>query len=180
MKRTVLMILPLFWSGLVWAQSKSIKHVPQKNSGEANFVYVEDGGKFVETNDYVITVPGKNDIFQVVEVQPKFPGGMEALIKYIKDNVRYPAICKEQKIQGRVIVQFVVNPDSTISDVQVIKPVNPHLDKEAVRVVKAMPKWEPGKQRGEAVKVRFTLPVTFRLPKEETATADSLAASTNK
>ena len=111
-----------------------------------------------------VTEPDENSIFQVVETQPEFPGGMAELMKYLQKNLSYPKVCKEQGLQGRVIVQFVVNTDSTISDVNVIKPVNPYLDQEAVRVVKAMPKWNPGKQRGEPVRVRFTLPVTFRLP----------------
>ena len=113
-----------------------------------------------------VTEPDENGIFQVVETEPEFPGGMAELMKYLEKNLRYPQICKEQGVQGRVIVQFVVNTDSTITDVNVIKPVNPHLDEEAVRVVKAMPKWNPGKQRGEPVRVRFFLPVTFRLPKD--------------
>ena len=113
-----------------------------------------------------VTEPDENGIFQVVEQQPEFPGGMAELMKYLQKNLRYPQICKEQRVQGRVILQFVVNADSTITDVNVIKSVNPHLDEEAVRVVKAMPKWNPGKQRGEPVRVRFTLPVTFRLPKD--------------
>ena len=113
-----------------------------------------------------VTEPDENSIFQVVELLPEFPGGMAELMKYLQKNLRYPQICKEQGVQGRVIVQFVVNTDSTITDVNVIKSVNPHLDEEAVRVVKAMPKWNPGKQRGELVRVRFTLPVTFRLPKD--------------
>lgn len=110
--------------------------------------------------------PDENSIFQVVEIEPEFPGGMAELMKYLEKNLRYPQICKEQGVQGRVIVQFVVNTDSTITDVNVIKSVNPHLDEEAVRVVKAMPKWNPGKQRGEPVRVRLFLPVTFRLPKD--------------
>ena len=113
-----------------------------------------------------VTEPDENGIFQVVETEPEFPGGIAELMKYLEKNLRYPQICKEQGVQGRVIVQFVVNTDSTITDVDVIKPVNPHLDEEAVRVVKAMPKWNPGKQRGEPVRVRFFLPVTFRLPKD--------------
>ena len=113
-----------------------------------------------------VTEPDENSIFQVVELLPEFPGGMAELMKYLQKNLRYPQICKEQGVQGRVFVQFVVNTDSTITDVNVIKSVNPHLDEEAVRVVKAMPKWNPGKQRGELVRVRFTLPVTFRLPKD--------------
>ena len=124
-----------------------------------------------------VTEPDENSIFQVVETQPEFPGGMAELMKYLQKNLSYPQICKEQGLQGRVIVQFVVNTDSTISDVNVIKPVNPHFDKEALRVVKAMPKWKPGMQRGEPVRVRFTLPVTFRLP-EDTVKVD--AVSVNK
>ena len=96
-------------------------------------------------------------------------------MKYLQKNIRYPQICKEQRVQGRVIVQFVVNADSTITDVNVVKPVNPYLDQEALRVVKAMPKWNPGKQRGEPVRVRFTLPVTFRLP-ADTVKVDAVSA----
>ena len=124
-----------------------------------------------------VTGPDENGIFQVVETEPEFPGGMAELMKYLEKNLRYPQICKEQGVQGRVIVQFVVNTDSTITDVNVIKSVNPHLDEEAVRVVKAMPKWNPGKQRGEPVRVRLFLPVTFRLPKD-TVKVDTV--STNK
>ena len=122
-----------------------------------------------------VTEPDENSIFQVVETQPEFPGGMAELMKYLQKNIRYPQICKEQRVQGRVIVQFVVNADSTITDVNVIKPVNPYLDQEALRVVKAMPKWNPGKQRGEPVRVRFTLPVTFRLP-ADTVKVDAVSA----
>ena len=119
--------------------------------------------------------PDENAIFQVVETQPEFPGGMAELMKYLQKNTRYPKVCKEQGLQGRVIVQFVVNTDSTISDVKVVKPVNPHFDQEALRVVKAMPKWKPGTQRGKPVRVRFTLPVTFRLP-EDTVKVDAVSA----
>ena len=122
-----------------------------------------------------VTEPDENSIFQVVEIQPEFPGGMAELMKYLQKNIRYPQICKEQRVQGRVIVQFVVNADSTITDVNVVKPVNPYLDQEALRVVKAMPKWKPGKQRGEPVRVRFTLPVTFRLP-ADTVKVDAVSA----
>ena len=99
----------------------------------------------------------------VVEKQPEFPGGMKALMQYLQRSIRYPAICQQQGIQGRVIVQFVVEVDGSITDVQVLKRINPHLDKEAVRVISNMPKWTPAMQRGENVRVRFTLPVSFRL-----------------
>lgn len=136
---------------------------------------VENQPMCVEILEVFEPKPDENAIFQVVETQPEFPGGMAELMKYLQKNTRYPKVCKEQGLQGRVIVQFVVNTDSTISDVKVVKPVNPHFDEEALRVVKAMPKWNPGKQRGEPVRVRFTLPVTFRLP-EDTVKVDAVSA----
>ena len=134
---------------------------------ETTIVSADDQADFVEITDdvpIVVEEPEREEeIFQVVENQPEFPGGVGELMKYLQKNIKYPTICQEQGIQGRVIVQFVVNSDGSIVDAQVIKPVNPHLDKEAVRVVNAMPKWKPGEQRGKKVRVRFTLPVTFRL-----------------
>ena len=134
---------------------------------ETTIVSAEDQAEFVEITDdvpIVVEEPEKEEeIFQVVEQQPEFPGGMQALMEYLRKNMRYPTICQEQGIQGRVIVQFVVNSDGSIVDPQVVKPVNPYLDKEALRVVSTMPKWTPGEQRGKKVRVRFTLPVTFRL-----------------
>ena len=109
----------------------------------------------------------EEDCFVDFSDDPRFPGGMEALVKFVKDSIRYPVFCLEQGIQGRVIVQFVVNPDSTLSEIHVVKSVYPHLDNEAVRLIKSMPKWIPGRQRGTPVQVRFTMPVNFRLPKEE-------------
>jgi len=102
-------------------------------------------------------------IFQVVEEMPHFPGGEEALMKWLSENIRYPVIAQENGIQGRVICQFVVNSDGSIVDIQVVRGVHPSLDEEAVRVIKSMPKWIPGKQRGKPVRVRFTLPINFRL-----------------
>lgn len=134
---------------------------------ETTIVSTEDQAEFVEITDdvpIVVEEPEKEEeIFQVVENQPEFPGGMVELMKYLQKNIKYPPVCQDQGIQGRVIVQFVVNSDGSIVDAQVVKPVNPHLDKEAIRVVNAMPKWKPGEQRGKKVRVRFTLPVTFRL-----------------
>lgn len=92
-----------------------------------------------------------------------FPGGIGELMKYLQQNIKYPKECREKGIQGRVIVQFVVNTDGSIVDLNVIKPINPELDKEVIRVVSEMPKWIPGRQRGKPVRVRFTLPVTFKL-----------------
>ena len=102
-------------------------------------------------------------IFEVVEQQPSFPGGQGALMSYLNSHINYPAVAQENGVQGRVIVQFVVEPDGSISQVKVARGVDPSLDKEAARVVNGMPKWIPGKQNGQAVRVRFTLPVQFRL-----------------
>lgn len=104
-----------------------------------------------------------DEIFQVVEDQPEFPGGMEALMKHLSKEIKYPKEAQDKGTQGRVIVQFVVRKDGSITDAKVMKPVDPLLDAEALRVVSEMPNWIPGKQRGEAVNVRFTLPVMFKL-----------------
>lgn len=105
----------------------------------------------------------EGEVFEVVEQNPSFPGGMDALTKWLGKNLKYPASAQDNGIQGRVLVQFVVNKDGSIVDPKILRSVDPALDKEALRVVSAMPKWQPGKQRGKTVRVRFTLPVTFRL-----------------
>lgn len=102
-------------------------------------------------------------VFVIVEDMPEYPGGNQALMKYLGESIKYPIIAQENGIQGRVICQFVVNKDGSIVDVEVVRSVDPSLDKEAVRVVKAMPKWKPGQQRGKPVRVKYTLPVVFRL-----------------
>jgi len=103
-------------------------------------------------------------VFVVVETMPEFPGGQQALFKYLSENVKYPVIAQENGIQGRVICQFVVNKDGKIVDVEVVRSGgDPSLDKEAIRVIKSMPPWKPGKQRGKAVRVKYTVPVNFRL-----------------
>ena len=105
----------------------------------------------------------ENKVFDVVEQMPSFPGGMGALMSWLSQNIKYPVIAAENGVQGRVIVQFVVEKDGSITDVKVAKSVDPSLDKEAARVVSAMPKWTPGKQNGSAVRVKYTVPVTFKL-----------------
>ena len=103
-------------------------------------------------------------IFMVVETMPEFPGGQQALFKFLGENVKYPVIAQENGIQGRVICQFVVNKDGSIVDVVVVRSSGePSLDKEALRVINSMPKWKPGKQRGKPVRVKYTVPVNFRL-----------------
>lgn len=105
----------------------------------------------------------ENKVFDVVEENPSFPGGQAALMQWLNANIKYPVIAAENGIEGRVIVQFVVSKTGSISDVRVVRGVDPSLDKEAVRVVSNMPNWTPGRQNGTTVNVRFTLPVTFRL-----------------
>lgn len=102
-------------------------------------------------------------VFQVVEQMPEFPGGMEALMKYLSKNIKYPSIALDNGIQGRVLVSFTVNKDGSIVDPEIMKSVDPSLDKEAIRVISTMPKWNPGKQRGKAVRVKYTVPVAFRI-----------------
>ena len=94
---------------------------------------------------------------------PEFPGGQAELMSYIAKSIKYPVVAQENGIQGRVTCTFVVNKDGTIVDAQVVRGIDPALDKEALRVINSMPKWKPGKQRGKPVRVKFTLPVTFRL-----------------
>ncbi len=104
-----------------------------------------------------------NKVFDIVEQQPLFPGGPAALMKYLSENTKYPVVAQENGVQGRVTVQFVVEKDGSISDVHVLRGVDPSLDKEAVRVVKSMPRWTPGKQNGITVRVNYRVPVLFRL-----------------
>ena len=102
-------------------------------------------------------------VFDVVEQMPQYKGGDQALMDYLNKSIKYPVIAEENGIQGRVVCTFVVERDGSITDVKVVRSVDPSLDKEAVRVLKAMPKWIPGKQNGSAVRVKFTVPVTFKL-----------------
>lgn len=109
------------------------------------------------------TVSDKEKVYQVVEQQPSFPGGREELFKYLAYNVKYPIDAAENKIEGRVLVTFVVEHDGSISNVNVANSVYPSLDKESIRVVSGMPKWIPGKANGKTVRVKYTIPITFRL-----------------
>ncbi len=122
----------------------------------------EENGADIADLKQVVTQaePEPEKVFDMVE---QMPAGMQELMVYLGKNIKYPTIAQENGTQGRVIIQFVVERDGTISDVRVARGVDPYLDKEAVRVVKSMPKWIPGKQNGKAVRVKFTVPVMFRL-----------------
>lgn len=114
-------------------------------------------------DDNIVKRPGRDDVFTISEVAPTYPGGEKEMMKYLKKNIKYPNEAKEKGIKGTVFVEFVVEKNGTVDDVLVKKGVNPLLDKEAVRVVNSMPKWSPGKQNGNLVAVRYTLPVKFDL-----------------
>ena len=135
---------------------------------ESDLVSIEEMGDVIEVSDnanlVVEEVVEEETVFQVVEVQPEFPGGMKALMKYLQENIRYPSISRDNNSQGRALIRFVVRTDGSIDGAEVMKSSGDiYLDKEAVRVVSSMPKWSPGRQQGKAVSVYFVLPVVFRL-----------------
>ena len=105
----------------------------------------------------------EQEIFQIVEEMPAYPGGDQKLMEYVAKNIKYPQIARETGIQGRVFVGFVVEPDGSVSNVKVLRGIGGGCDEEAMRVVKSMPRWKPGKQRGKAVRVSYMLPVNFKL-----------------
>lgn len=126
----------------------------------------EENGKDIADLKQIVTqaAPEEQDkVFEVVEQMPTYPGGQDALFEYLSKHIKYPVIAEENGIQGRVIVTFVVEKDGSITDINVVKSVDPSLDKEAKRVIGSMPHWIPGKQNGSSVRVKFTVPVTFRL-----------------
>ena len=136
--------------------------------GFANVIGNDEYGEVLKAKEALVTEPVKpkeeeNKVFDVVEQMPSFPGGMAALMAYLQKAIKYPPVAEENGIQGRVICTFVVERDGSVTDVRIAKSVDPSLDKEAQRVVSAMPKWIPGKQNGQSVRVKYTLPVTFRL-----------------
>jgi TonB family protein len=134
----------------------------------ANSVYAQKNEPAKTTTspqDTTKKIGQTNEIFVVVEKQPEFPGGQEALMKYISENIHYPIEAQKKGIQGTVICNFIVRKDGSITDAEVVRGVDPLLDEEAIRLINSMPKWQPGTQRGKVVDVRFTLPIIFRLQK---------------
>jgi len=129
----------------------------------------EDDASQAQVDTYVAPVEeeeeevDENFVFVTVEKMPEFPGGEAALLKWIADHINYPTIAAENGIQGRVSCTFTVNADGSVTDVQVIRPRDPNLDKEAIRVLKQLPKFKPGEQRGKPVRVKYSIPVNFRL-----------------
>ena len=105
----------------------------------------------------------KGDVFMVVEEMPEYPGGLDGLKDFIVENVKYPEQAKKNKVEGKVFVSFVIDEQGNVTNAKVVRAVDPELDKEALRVVNKMEKWTPGKQKGENVKVQYTLPIQFAL-----------------
>ncbi|WP_455592072.1 energy transducer TonB [Bacteroides sp.] len=134
---------------------------------ETAIASTEETGQKVEVKYVPVQVveeePEEQTIFEIVENMPEFPGGMAQCLQFLAKNIKYPTIAQENGTQGRVIIQFVVNKDGSIVDPKVVRSVDPYLDKEALRVIMTMPKWKPGMQRGKPVRVKFTVPVMFRL-----------------
>ena len=122
-----------------------------------------DGQDIADFKDFVAPEVEEEEVYIIVEQMPGFPGGEEALLKYISDHMEYPTMAIERGIEGRVTVRFVVNKDGYVENVEVIRGVHELLDKEAVRVIKSLPRWNPGKQNGVAVAVYYNVPVNFTL-----------------
>ena len=121
-------------------------------------------GKIDEIQQHQVEIkPNEKGIYNIVEEAASFPGGMANCLKFLSENVKYPEDCKKEGIQGRVIAQFIIDKDGSVIDVKIVRGVHPSLDKEAIRMIEAMPKWTPGKVKGEPVKCQYTLPVAFKI-----------------
>jgi TonB family protein len=114
-------------------------------------------------DDGFFLFPKNKKVYTLAETMPQFPGGMEAMMEFVKNNVKYPVDAIGKKIQGRVVVSLVVKKDGSIDNVKLVRSIYPSLDEEAIRVIKMMPKWIPGTQKGKAVNVKYCVPVSFRL-----------------
>lgn len=161
----------------VVAPEPEIATLPELPAEEIQKITAPQDKKIKEVSETQSKSVPDSIVFQVVEEMPDFPGGMQALMEYLSKNVKYPAEAHSAGIQGRVIVSFTVKKDGSIADTKIVRSVAPSLDKEAERVISTMPKWKPGKQRGEVVNVRFTVPVMFRLTGPETPKAEEIKQS---
>ena len=161
----------------VVAPEPEIATLPELPAEEIQKITAPQDKKVKEASEIHSKSVPDSIVFQVVEEMPDFPGGMQALMEYLSKNVKYPVEAHSAGIQGRVIVSFTVKKDGSIADTKISRSVAPSLDKEAERVISAMPKWKPGKQRGEVVNVRFTVPVVFRLTGPATPKAEEIKQS---
>lgn len=161
----VLLIALIGGTDGVFAQTKSLDGVIGDGIEENIFPKLEESDRVTPPQD--VKKDKERVVYTVAEVMPEFPGGMAAMMKFLGDSINYPIEAKEKKIQGRVVITFVVREDGVVVDPEIVRGVEDSLDKEALRVVSAMPKWVPGKQDGKAVNVKYTLPITFRIPEEQ-------------
>ena len=157
-ENTTEMVLKARLAGLAIRVVEEVKEenelIPVDQQAVDNFADTE--AAFVEENE--------DKVYDASEVAPQFPGGMKNLMDYLKNNLKYPRISRDHGSQGRALVKFVVNTDGTLQDIEVFKSTgDTYLDQEAVRLVKLMPRWTPGRQLGKAVRVKFVLPINFRL-----------------
>ena len=155
-----LLFVPLAFA-LVFMNSCKRKPKVQKQEMEGTRVVVK--AESAEDTAQFKNAESTEKMYVVVEQMPAFPGGDAALMKYLSENIKYPKAAEKAGEQGRVVVNFIVEKDGAISNVNVVRSVTPTLDAEAVRVIKAMPKWVPGKQDGQFVRVKYNVPVSFRL-----------------
>lgn len=158
MKSKYLMFIPVTALLILFSNCTNTateKETEQKEAVDAIFLPVE-----VRTDS--LNAAG-NEVLDIAETMPEFKGGVNALLKYLSNNIKYPKTAEKAGIQGRVVVQFVVDKDGSIEDTKVVSSVDPELDKEALRVVNAMPNWKPGRQDGKPVRVKYTVPIMFRL-----------------
>lgn len=144
-------------------QSTTAAGLVNEDRGTDDIVNAKIHEEVVVVEEKPVEKHDDNKVFDSVEQDPQFPGGQEALLKWISNNIRYPSVAQENGIQGKVTVQFVVTKTGSIGQVKVVRGKDPDLDKEAVRVVKSLPKFTPGKMNGHPVNVWYTLPITFRL-----------------
>ena len=158
----------------VWLNAETSLRYPVEFVGNERKVYLE-GEITTKTQEVVVVGYGGGEeasdevpVFQVVEEMPEFPGGMGECLKFLGKNIKYPVEAQKAGVQGKVIVQFVVEKDGNIANPKVVRSIDPDLDGEAIRVISIMPKWKPGMQKGQPVRVKYTVPVTFRLDGKDT------------
>ena len=173
-RETQKFVAPVIKKDELVKESNQMKQMDQLDAKIAVGTETHEGAKdrTIEAvrNDIAVATPPPapkeevtQKVFDVVEVMPSFPGGQAALLQYLNSHVKYPVVAQENGIQGRVTISFVVQRDVSITEVKVSRSVDPSLDKEAALVVSSMPRWTPGKQNGSAVRVKFNVPVVFRL-----------------
>lgn len=162
--RVLLMLPALAFSVIMSSASKLEVSDPENQDVNKVSIAYESGEKATGEVTWTVTEPKpEEEEFMVVEEMPEFPGGSEAMLEFLRSNVTYPKTCIENNVQGRVIVSFVVEKNGSVTGAEVVKSVNSELDAEALRVVNAMPAWKPGKQKGKEVRVRYTVPIVFKL-----------------